>query len=107
MKVFKYEVIPSDYFELELPKGARVLEVMQQYNKIQLWALVDEFAEKETRQFRFAGTGHLIEEDMLQLNHISTFKVHDGELIFHVFEILQSVEDYWADKDPRIDGESI
>lgn len=88
MKVFKYEIKPDDYFELKLPKGASILKIMQQYNKIQLWALVDEFAEKETRRFRFAGTGHLIEEDPSQLQHISTFKVYDGELIFHVFEIV-------------------
>jgi len=41
MKVFKYEIEPGDYFDLDLPEGARVLTVDRQGLKVCLWALVD------------------------------------------------------------------
>lgn len=88
LKVFKYQVEMSDYFELDLPEGARILIVDVQSNIPWLWALVDPSAPSEKRLFRFAGTGHPIEEDPDKLRFISTFKVDEGALIFHIFEVM-------------------
>ena len=87
LKVFKYSVLFDDYFIIDLPLRAKILNVDMQGSKLVLWALVNpEFPTKE-RRFRLAGTGHLIEEDTTQLEYINSFKMQGGTFIFHVFEI--------------------
>lgn len=90
--VYKYSVPMTDYFKLALPVGARVLTVQAQGDEACLWALVDPAAEKETRSFRLAGTGHPIDE-RLDLRFISTFQLRGGLLVFHVFEVVEWPEE--------------
>lgn len=85
--VHKYTIPVKDYFSLNLPKGAKVLTVREQYNEPQLWALVEKGVSTEKRNFRLAGTGHLIEEAPDTLNYIGTFQLDGGDYIGHVFEI--------------------
>lgn len=88
MKIFKYPVMVIDRQEIQLPTGAQILKVEIQGDDEEafMWALVDPDAELETRKFRLAGTGHLIEER--NLHHIDTFQMLSGRLIWHFFEIL-------------------
>jgi len=90
LKVFKYDISINDYFTVNLPKGAQVLKVEFQYNKPQLWALVDPDAPTEERTFRFAGTGHSINDAPEQLKFINTFQMKNGALIFHIFEVINA-----------------
>ncbi|MBU2060058.1 MAG: hypothetical protein KKB38_20300 [Gammaproteobacteria bacterium] len=85
--IWKYQIPIQDYFELELPKDAEILTVQMQYGIPCLWALVDPTAQQEFRLFRLSGTGHPVET--LNLDYIGTVQQAEGQLIWHVFEILR------------------
>ena len=89
LKVYKYEIDVNDYFEIELPSGATVLKVDEQFGKPCLWALVNPESQKTKRTFRFAGTGHPIDDDK-PLQFVNTFQMKGGALIFHIFEVLNN-----------------
>lgn len=85
MRVYKYGVVLNNYFELELPKDAKILTVQMQHEKPYIWALVNPAEESEKRFFRVAKTGHPIDESNLQ--YIGSFQMNGGMLVFHLFEI--------------------
>lgn len=87
LRVFKYPVKIVDHVSIAMPKGARLLSFQSQGGHPCLWALVDPVAEKETRNFRFVGTGHPVEEDPTSLQFVGTAQMMDGALIWHLFEI--------------------
>ena len=88
MRVFKWKLPAASHFELTLPRGARLLTVQEQRGELMLWALVDPEAPTETRDFRIAGTGHLIDEDANTLRYVGTVQMSNGSLVWHVFEIV-------------------
>jgi hypothetical protein len=85
--IWKYELVPTDYQELKMPKGACVLTVQTQNNATCIWALVDPSAEKETRIIETFCTGQPIccAADR-QRNYVGTYQIHGGAHVFHVFE---------------------
>jgi len=86
--VWKYQIPIKDYFELELPQGAKILTIQVQYGEPQLWALVDPTAQLEFRLFRLSGTGHPITNR--NLDYIETVQQLEGQFIWHIFEILSA-----------------
>lgn len=89
-KVWKYPVPLDDHFTVDLPTGAQVIAVEPQLSAVQfaelsMWALVDPDASRETRTFRFVGTGHPITGNVV---HISTFQIGIPVFVGHVFEVL-------------------
>jgi hypothetical protein len=85
--VYKYQIYLDDVFELNLPKDAKILTAQAQGQNYFLWALVDTDAEKEKLLFRFAGTGHEIEKEIVhKLQHVNSFQ--DGSFVWHLFEVL-------------------
>ena len=84
-KVFKYPFNPADYFTLIMPQGAEILHVDVQQHQPCIWAKVDIDAPIVVRKFRMAGTGHELDEDVAE--HIGTFFMSDGWLVFHLFEV--------------------
>jgi hypothetical protein len=86
--VYKYTIPVTDYFSLDLPKGAKILAVQEQCGKPQLWALI-KLGEhhNEKRNFRFVGTGRQIEESPETLSYIGTFQLVNGSFVGHIFEI--------------------
>lgn len=85
--IWKFKLETTDNQEIEMPIGAEILTVQTQGENPYLWALVDPEAEKETRTFEVFGTGHPIHCDMgVSRNHISTYQLQGGSLVFHVFE---------------------
>lgn len=87
-EIWKYEIPVEDYPKIEMQVDAVILKFDAQYEKPCIWCLVDTEAGRETRKFRFAGTGHEITESMDKLNFIDTCQLHDEQLIFHLFEII-------------------
>jgi len=89
--VWKYQVGASDIFYVDMPKGAKVLDVQLQRTLTgripQIWALVDTEAPTTRRWFRHTGTNHSIKES-LNLDYVGTYQVEDLRLVFHLFEIL-------------------
>lgn len=85
--VYKYPLLfPIN--GIAMPVGAELLKVDMQHGELMLWALVDPDAPKETRIVGVAGTGHPIEQPIVR--HINTFFMHDGDFVFHAFEVQPS-----------------
>lgn len=88
-KIYKYPIEIKDKQQLELPVGAEILSVQTQYGEVQMWALVDPNAQKETRMFEVFGTGNDVYYDMgVDRVFISTIQLEGGALVFHIFERL-------------------
>ena len=83
-KIYKYALPIDDYLTIPLPQGAEILKVDMQNNVPWMWALVDPEKPPEMRNFRLVGTGHPIKEENLKF--IDTFQMHEGSLVFHLFE---------------------
>lgn len=81
--IYKYTV-PVDTV-LHLPQDAEILTVQVQHNVPQLWALVDPAAPTTPRHIRTYGTGHSIDDNV---EYIDSFQLHNGDLVFHVFEVV-------------------
>ena len=78
--------------EFSMPAGAVVLCAQRQGDAICLWALVDPNERTRTvRAFLAIGTDH-VRPDSERLSYIGTVQLQqhvlDGELVFHVFELL-------------------
>lgn len=83
--VYKYELKVVDNQKLILPIGSEILSVQEQYDKIVLYALVDdEKDEMENYNIIIHGTGHDA-NDVADSFYIDTVKLLDGDLMFHVF----------------------
>lgn len=88
MRIFKYFLFVCDFQRIELPKGAQILTVQAQNGDPKLWALVDENAASEVREFLTIGTGNSAPVTPRD-TYIGTYQIHDGDLVFHVFEICK------------------
>jgi len=90
-RVFKYAVpLVDGPTEILLPVRARILHIGEQGPGFWFWALVDDDALKEMRQFYVFGTGHPIAGDTCDdLRHIGTAQMLNG-LVFHFFERVVS-----------------
>lgn len=82
--VYKYQIELTDQPKVQLPKGAEILCVQPQHGALMLWARVNTEQPLEDRYVRIAGTGHPLEG--APGRYINTFFIHQGSLVFHVFE---------------------
>ena len=81
--VYKYGLRPG-LQTLELPLGARILHVGDQYGSGMLWALVDpEQHVLEPRTLYVVGTGMHFDHHISA--HLGTFQA--GPFVIHVFEV--------------------
>ena len=84
--IWKFEIEITDEVEILMPKNANVLTVQMQGTKPFIWAEVDtREVVKEMRYFTVVGTGH-IRNDLDGCIYIGTFQMHDGTLVFHLYE---------------------
>ena len=83
--VWKFPFKIDDIVKVEMPLGAVILYIDSQGETPCIWARVDPEAPKETRIFRFAGTGHPLGDEVG--NHVGSFQMMDGRLVWHVFEV--------------------
>jgi hypothetical protein len=85
------------YAETRLPTGAEILSVQNQKGHICIWYKWDLGAkedEVELRAFLLTGTGWEIDYEKFQLiNFIGTVQIHEGDFIFHLFEVKTKKED--------------
>ncbi len=72
--------------KLDIPKGAQVLSVGEQSNRLRLWALVDTEAQNVERHFKVYGTGDEFPSDE-EMKYIGTALLSYGTLVVHVFEV--------------------
>lgn len=86
--IWKYQLDICDDQFLQLPNGAKILTVQIQQETVQLWACVDPDLTLIPRQIRIHITGHDVTNHD-KLKYISTFQLQNGNLVFHVFEVLK------------------
>lgn len=84
--VWKFPVPIDDVVDINMPPGAKILHVAEQFGAPCIWALVTPGESTERRTFRFAGTGHPIEERHAG-TFVGTFFMEGGALVFHLFEV--------------------
>jgi len=84
MKIYKYQLEIDDHQTVLIPCYYKLLHVETQNNTLCLWAIVDPEAETTLVKIRIVGTGH--DFDPAGLNYIGSAKMHNGMLVWHVFE---------------------
>lgn len=88
--IWKYKLLLNGSQFIEIPIGAKILDVQIQNYEVCLWALVNPKLEKEKRCFEIFGTGHDICSDMgTSREYVGTFQLRDGALVFHLFEYTE------------------
>lgn len=84
-RVFKFEIPIDDEVVIDMPEGAEVLHFDVQGELPYIWVRVDpDLPEKEYR-FRFAGTGHHLEDNVGK--HLGSCMMRGGALVWHLFEL--------------------
>ena len=89
--IWKFPFDVKDNFTVGMPAGAQVLCVQTQFDKPNIWAMVNQEKEIHTRHFRIIGTGAPFEEDPCneETIYIGTFQEQGGALIWHLFEVFK------------------
>lgn len=86
-RIYKYNLPLDVTFAIDMPAGARILDVQPQGSFISLWAIVDiDQTEIVTRSFQLVGTGHPIPMEHAS-EHIGTCQL--GDYVWHVFELIR------------------
>ena len=85
--IYKYELDVIDRQAIKMPKGANILSIQVQNGEPHIWAMVDNEAETELRDFATIGTGNPVHIDPTS-PFIATYQIMEGALVFHVFEIV-------------------
>lgn len=92
--IHKWTFQITDSFSLMMPEDASILHVAKQHHEMydygaEVWALVDTDKPMVERKFQLRGTGH--DADGLDpANHVGTFLMARGSLVFHLFEEVGS-----------------
>lgn len=84
--VYKYPIDITDEQVIKLPLGSKILSVIEQNNKIVLYAIVSPGIEY-TREviIRIVGTGNEIPLSLDEFKFMDSIKLQNGNLVFHVF----------------------
>ena len=85
--VYKYELPFGKKVKVALPCGAEILTIQPQYDKVQIWALVDiEETETWDELFDVVGTGTPMDFDLFtSREYLATVQLQGGDLVYHVF----------------------
>jgi hypothetical protein len=88
--IWKFEFETKDEIQIEMPKGAFILDVQVQKGQPCIWAKVDSEAGKEIRTFRIHGTGHpILEARSKGYEYLGTYQLMNGDLVFHLVEVVK------------------
>ena len=85
MRIWKWKLEATDVQTIEVPAGAKLLDVQVQGGLPNLWALCDENAPSTTRRIAIYGTGNPMPDEPGE--YIATFQMHGGAPMFHAFEL--------------------
>jgi len=84
--IYKYELSGEKVQWVSLPVNSTVLSVVEQYQKIVMYAIVD--AEQENTleiEFLVLGTGQNFDNTLDDYTFLNTVNLSGGSLMFHVF----------------------
>lgn len=85
MVIWKYLLEVTDVQHISMPQGAQILSVQTQVGQPTLWALVNKKLPHAPRRIITVGTGNPF-PSVVGEKFIGTYQLHDGALVFHVFE---------------------
>lgn len=88
--VWKFPLAPVTEQAVVMPAGAEILHVDEQDGRVCLWALVDPDASLVEKLISIRGTGEPIDAEWKGPRHIGTVLTAGGQLVWHVFAILES-----------------
>ena len=84
--IYKYELSEEKVQWVSLPLNSTILSVVEQYQKIVMYVIVD--AEQENTQeieFLLLGTGQIFDDVIESYSFLNTVKLSDGNVMVHVF----------------------
>lgn len=82
--IWKYPLQVVDQQTVFMPAGAKLLDVQMQAGTPCVWALVPAQSNaQEAVEIRIHGTGHRFDAERYE--HIGTFQMNGGSLVFHAF----------------------
>lgn len=86
MRILKYEIPKSEgVHALWLPRGAKILSIQNQYNKIAMWVTGDVGGAPERRWFAVVHTGGLY-LNKSNFKYLATVLLDQGAYVTHIFE---------------------
>lgn len=88
--IHKYPLKPAEFHAISMPADAEIIAVHVQHNDPCVWAIVDPEAPHELVNLRVVGTGQPF--DAAGLQHVGTFQMLDGGLVFHVFRVVGGID---------------
>ncbi len=86
MRIYRYPLEVTDRQTIHLPYNSKILTAQLQHDSLQLWAMVDELENLSMpTTIAIYGTGNPMPDRPGE--YISTFQMHGGNLVFHVFNL--------------------
>lgn len=89
MVIYKYKIYKHGVNEIEMPIGAKVLSVHEQFGGLVLWALINDKQHTISRFFINVFTGEEF-ESKAELTYIDTTQMKSG-LVVHTFEVEKNI----------------
>lgn len=85
VKIFQYSIpLPPSHFIIEMPQGARLLDVQMQSGEPALWAIIDPDLRRVRRMFVLLGMGHDA-GDVAFAKYVGTIQMQGRA--FHLFDL--------------------
>ena len=82
--IWKFEMAIKGRQIIDMPAGAKILDLQIQCGRLALWSLVNPGMMPVPRSFDIYGTGHETPEDPGK--YIATIQSDAGVLVWHVFD---------------------
>lgn len=85
MRIWKYMLAVADRQCIQIPAGAKLLDVQVQHGAPCLWVLCDEKQAAKPRHIAIYCTGNPMPDS--PGDYIATFQLLGGDVVFHAFEV--------------------
>ena len=88
MKIRRFDFAMKDVVSVAMPTGAELLHIEEECGRVCLWAIVDESAPTEAREFRLVGDGPVLGAEFLQAKYVGTLQAPYSTfpVAWHVFD---------------------
>jgi hypothetical protein len=83
--IYKYKILITDEFVLNLPLNSKLLSVAEQDGDMVLYAMVIPELGLHPVKIRVIGTGNPMPGDMSEYKFLGTVKTYNGRLMWHIF----------------------
>ena len=85
--IWKFPINSIGVNKIMMPMDAVILTLQTQGNMPCMWALCDPSKTEVERTFEPFSTGETFNPS--NMSYIGTFQIHNGALVFHLFEIVK------------------